>query len=142
MMLTPCAPSAGPTGGAGLAAPAWIWSLISPETFFLGGISSGPSGWEVTDVGATTSAAQPGGQIFWTWLKLSSTGVSRPKIETRTLSFWASGLISEIEAGSVANAPSMTVTDSPISKSTVLRSGAADADFSSSTTGARILTTS
>src|SRR6478735_5347567 len=58
MMLTPCAPSAGPTGGAGLAAPARIWSLISPETFFLGGISSGPSGWEVTDVGATTSASQ------------------------------------------------------------------------------------
>jgi hypothetical protein len=23
-------------GGAGLAAPAWIWSLISPVTFFLG----------------------------------------------------------------------------------------------------------
>src|SRR5690348_3520715 len=39
MMLTPCWPSAGPTGGAGLAAPAWIWSLISPVTFFfLGGI--------------------------------------------------------------------------------------------------------
>src|SRR5699024_3013965 len=31
--------SAGPMGGAGLAAPAWIWSLISPATFFFfGGI--------------------------------------------------------------------------------------------------------
>src|ERR1700739_4551361 len=36
MMLTPCWPSAGPTGGAGLAWPAWICSLISPATFFLG----------------------------------------------------------------------------------------------------------
>src|SRR5215211_4115336 len=35
MMLTPCWPSAGPTGGAGLACPAWICSLMSPETFFL-----------------------------------------------------------------------------------------------------------
>src|ERR1700740_849064 len=34
MMLTPCWPSAGPTGGAGLACPAWICSLISPATFF------------------------------------------------------------------------------------------------------------
>src|ERR1700710_1318167 len=37
MMLTPCWPSAGPTGGAGLAAPAWICSLISPVTFFFFG---------------------------------------------------------------------------------------------------------
>ena len=33
MMLTPCWPSAGPTGGAGLAAPAGICSLISVRTF-------------------------------------------------------------------------------------------------------------
>ncbi len=33
MMLTPCWPRAGPTGGAGLAAPAGIWSLISVRTF-------------------------------------------------------------------------------------------------------------
>ena len=31
-----------------------------------------------------------------TWLNDSSTGVSRPKMETSTLSFCASGLISEI----------------------------------------------
>src|ERR1700754_4317828 len=37
MMLTPCWPSAGPTGGAGLACPAWICSLISPMTFFFFG---------------------------------------------------------------------------------------------------------
>src|SRR2546425_11273939 len=34
MMLTPCCPSAGPTGGAGLACPAGICSLIWPVTFF------------------------------------------------------------------------------------------------------------
>src|SRR5881227_1658158 len=39
MMLTPCWPSAGPTGGAGVAAPALIWSLIRPAIFFLGGMS-------------------------------------------------------------------------------------------------------
>src|SRR5690554_763699 len=40
MMFTPCCPRAGPIGGAGLAAPALIWSLIRPVTFFLGAISS------------------------------------------------------------------------------------------------------
>src|SRR5688572_26077979 len=34
MMLTPCWPKAGPTGGAGLACPAGICSLICPTIFF------------------------------------------------------------------------------------------------------------
>src|SRR5579862_1942049 len=34
MMLTPCWPSAGPTGGAGFAWPPGICSLISVRTFF------------------------------------------------------------------------------------------------------------
>src|SRR3982074_513777 len=33
MMFTPCWPSAGPTGGAGVAWPPGIWSLISVRTF-------------------------------------------------------------------------------------------------------------
>src|SRR5437764_3711584 len=33
MMWTPCWPSAGPTGGAGLACPPGAWSLISVRTF-------------------------------------------------------------------------------------------------------------
>src|SRR5579883_272604 len=33
MMLIPCGPSAGPTGGAGLALPAASWSLTIPVTF-------------------------------------------------------------------------------------------------------------
>src|SRR3954447_2631355 len=46
MMFTPCWPSAGPTGGAGVAAPAWICSLMRAATFFLGGIPWLPcSGW-------------------------------------------------------------------------------------------------
>ena len=48
---------------------------------------------------------EPSGQILATWLNDSSTGVSRPKIETSTLSFWVSALISEIVAGRVSNGP-------------------------------------
>jgi hypothetical protein len=32
MMLMPCGPSAVPTGGAGVAAPAWIWILTTAAT--------------------------------------------------------------------------------------------------------------
>src|SRR5690606_38722892 len=64
------------------------------------------------------TSAEDVGQILETWLNDSSTGVSRPKIDTSTLSFWVSGLTSLIVAGKVANGPSMTVTDSPTSKST------------------------
>src|SRR5688572_9208047 len=35
MMLTPAWPSAGPTGGAGVALPPGICSLICPTTFFI-----------------------------------------------------------------------------------------------------------
>src|SRR5262245_37519568 len=35
MMFTPAWPSAGPTGGAGVALPAGICSLICPTTFFM-----------------------------------------------------------------------------------------------------------
>src|ERR671930_259080 len=42
MMLTPCWPSAGPTGGAGFAWPPGIWSLISVRTFFAIKIREGP----------------------------------------------------------------------------------------------------
>src|SRR5450631_2373072 len=45
MMLTPCWPSAGPTGGAGVAAPALICSLITAASFFfLGGMRPLASG--------------------------------------------------------------------------------------------------
>src|SRR3954464_6635239 len=76
---------------------------------FLGGMTSFFSADQVT-CGRT--------QILATWVNDSSTGVSRPKMETRTWSFCCSGLISLMVAGSVANGPSMTVTDSPTSNST------------------------
>src|SRR5271156_6762347 len=41
MMLTPCWPRAGPTGGAGLALLAWICSLIRVRTFLAIGIGEG-----------------------------------------------------------------------------------------------------
>src|SRR5664279_6613081 len=133
--------------------PALICSLTIAESFFffLGGISSCffPDGsgcgrwgrWGVVGAHARTD------QILATWVNDNSTGVSRPKIETSTLSFWASGLTSLMVAGSVANGPSITVTDSPTEKSTSVRTGAvplpdwACAAFRGAA-GARILTTS
>src|SRR5205814_1413779 len=91
--------------------------------------------------GSAYSMPKTGLQIFATWLKFSSTGVSRPKIETSTLSFCWSALISLIVAGSEAKAPSVTVTESPISKSSTLISGLA-LDFSVVTAGASHLMTS
>jgi hypothetical protein len=35
MIATPCGPSAVPTGGAGVAAPAAIWILTTAATLFL-----------------------------------------------------------------------------------------------------------
>ena len=35
MMFTPCGPSAVPTGGAGVALPAAIWSFTTACTFFI-----------------------------------------------------------------------------------------------------------
>src|SRR3954449_3099383 len=82
--------------------------------------------------GPTLSARRVGGegvlgQILATWVNDSSTGVSRPKMETSTWSFCCSGLISLMVAGSVANGPSMTVTDSPTSNSTTVVAEAAGA---------------
>src|SRR3954451_15052339 len=55
-----------------------------------------------------------GGYIFLTWSKPTSTGVSRPKMETRTLSFEASWLISEISPEKSESGPEITLTDSPM----------------------------
>src|SRR3954470_7789217 len=94
--------------------------MIAASFFFLGGI---PVPLRLLRPSRTCQQARANGraddrQILDTWLNDSSTGVSRPKIDTRTFSFWPSALTSLIVAGSVANGPSMTVTDSPTSKST------------------------
>src|SRR4051794_32457341 len=75
-------------------------------------------------------------QILENWLNDNSTGVSRPKMETSTCSFCCSALISLMVAGRVANGPSMTVTDSPTSKSTTA-AGAAVVPVAASPPGAR-----
>src|SRR6202035_2600393 len=110
MMLTPCGPSAVPTGGAGVGAPAFSCTFTTAAIFFfLGAI--------FLRFLFLFLLKRPG-QILETWSKESSTGVSRPKMDTSTLSFWVSELISFTVAGSVANGPSITVTDSPTSYST------------------------
>ena len=53
-------------------------------------------------------------QSFLTWSKPTSTGVSRPKIDTSTLSLAASSLISEISPEKSDSGPETTLTDSPI----------------------------
>src|SRR3569833_529112 len=131
MMLTPCGPSAVPTGGAGVAAPAFSWTLTIAASFFLGGMPHPfvpvwlwprlPLEAGYAAAGTSTAALGPlvpplargGIQILEAWLDDSSTGVSRPKIETSTMSFCASALISMTVAGSVANGPSMTGAGAP-----------------------------
>src|SRR6187399_664911 len=101
MMFTPWGPRAVPTGGAGVAAPACSCTLTSAAIFFLGGIPcSLPSRGHDERVALChlVSLELLGAclQTFWIWLNDSSTGVSRPKISTRALTLWDSGLISVI----------------------------------------------
>src|SRR5881397_2157541 len=83
MMLTPCWPRAGPTGGAGLAIPALICSLMTAASFFFfGGISLPVSAGCVVRgdrraVGWGCRPADDIDQILATWENESSTGVSR-----------------------------------------------------------------
>src|SRR5436853_4915020 len=46
MMLIPCWPSAGPTGGAGLACPAFACSLMVVRTFLAMGVCEVSLAWE------------------------------------------------------------------------------------------------
>src|SRR3954463_9529223 len=129
MMFTPCGPRAVPTGGAGVAGPACRCTFTSAAIFFLGGISGHvPSCCTSWSCRARSFRALPpqvlrvllvpsSAQTFWIWLKLSSTGVSRPKISTRALTLCDSALISVIVACRVANGPSTTMTESDTSKS-------------------------
>src|SRR5215210_2817148 len=78
MMFTPCWPSAGPTGGAGLAAPAGIWSLIRVSTFFAMARRTRIQGWLpaaaamaallVAPAGADAAFAGANGRIYFTAL--------------------------------------------------------------------------
>src|SRR4051794_13029093 len=64
MMLTPCWPSAGPTGGAGVAAPALIWSLMTAVNRFLGGMTSFlVTGWNAVRVTGTARSQGPAASV-------------------------------------------------------------------------------
>src|SRR6478672_237806 len=86
MMLTPCWPRAGPTGGEGLALPAGSCNLTYPVIFFIARYLSAA----VTKIGAGSSGGvegrlrphRDGDQRFSTAAKSSSTLVGRPKIDT------------------------------------------------------------
>ncbi len=78
MMYTHSSPSAGPTGGAGLAWPPGIWSLMSVRTFFAICLVC-----SFLDERAKLVRQS----IFFTWSKLSSTGTWRSKMSTSTFSF-------------------------------------------------------
>src|SRR6476661_6579481 len=63
MMFTPWGPRAVPTGGAGVAAPAWSCTLTSAAIFFLGGICSSFSRVHYEGVlPSATGGACPSGQ--------------------------------------------------------------------------------
>src|SRR3954463_15333344 len=68
MMFTPCGPSAVPTGGAGVAAPACSCTLTSAAIFFFGGISCSLSSRGHDGAGAPATACHLGDSL---------TGVSR-----------------------------------------------------------------
>ena len=69
-----------------------------------------------------------------TWSKPTSTGVSRPKIETSTLSFEASSLISAISPEKSDSGPETTLTDSPIENCARVRGRSAVSRWSSRST--------
>src|SRR6266403_1463583 len=108
MMLTPCWPSAGPTGGEGFAFPAGSCSLTIPVTFFA-----------IADSVVQAAVRPPTSTyVFSTCMKSSSTGVARPKIETSTRTRPLSGFTSSTVPLKFENGPSTTRTLSPSSNST------------------------
>src|ERR671912_61285 len=128
MMLTPCGPSAVPTGGAGVADAAFKATLTRAAIFFLGGILVGSFFWaaaggcpQLVRIGSIYDPV--GGRLrcvdhtFWTCGNVRSTGVSRPRISTNALSRWLLTLISVMVAWTPANGPSTTMTESPTAKS-------------------------
>src|SRR5206468_8328323 len=116
MMFKPCCPRAGPTGGAGFAFPAGHCSLMIAVTFFMTKLAGGPEGEELAKGQPKASGSRV--YAFSTWEKSSSTDVARPNIDSETLSFCLSDLTSSTVAEKLANGPSITRTESPVSKVT------------------------
>src|SRR6185503_17707342 len=82
MMLTPWGPRAVPTGGAGVAAPAWSCTLTSAAIFFFGGIAcqcpswlyvvviasrTGPATWLLLGVAGFCWVLLRATGPFWSW---------------------------------------------------------------------------
>ena len=132
MMLTPCCPRAGPTGGAGFALPAGKASLINATTFlaiaavnkqvnrfFVAGriddhrVRKGfrdSARWDRKKFPTPSRRGIITGNypFFSTWVNSSSTGVSRPKMESRALSLLRSGLTSITSPSKSLNGPDST----------------------------------
>jgi hypothetical protein len=98
-MLTPRWPSAGPTGGLGFAAPAGICSLTSAMTFF-------------------RHLRDPPASGLFDLHEVELDGVARPKMLISTRNLPLSGLTSSTTPLKSWNGPSITLTCSPLSKST------------------------
>ena len=140
MMLMPCGPSAVPTGGAGVAWPAGIWIFTIAASFFFAisirsfSASAGYLRLAVVRSLASSSLAPlarrrvrrtiaararvvVASYSLATWPSSSSTGVSRPKMFTSTVSFERATSMSEIAPLKSANGPVVTRTCSPTSYS-------------------------
>ena len=119
MILRPCGPSAVPTGGAGVAFPAAIWSFTI-ACIFLPYLVLPPSRLKPRYRVRTICELPPAGRktsrySFSTCRKSSSTGVDRPKIVTITLSVLRSRFTSSTMPLKLVNGPSLIRTWSPFS---------------------------
>ncbi len=114
MMLICAWPSAGPTGGAGVALPAAICSFTEPVAFFAMCLSSALSP-ESRIFGSVNLRLFVSSQAtncclmltFSTCPNSSSTGVERPKMVTITFSVSRSSFTSSTMPVKVANGPSV-----------------------------------
>src|SRR5437870_7624106 len=120
-MLTPCWPSAGPIGGAGLALPAATCSFMYPLIFFA--MVREPKSQVVGENGSssvhdllftiTAFHSSSANVTFSTSRKFNSTGVDRPKIVTVTFNVDLSSLTSSTLPVKLWKGPDLMRTVSP-----------------------------
>src|SRR5437762_7334568 len=118
MMLTCACPSAGPTGGAGVALPAAICNLTCVCTFFGGAIFSNSS--VLLNLLSVDHHQLQLQATFSTCPNSNSTGVARPKIVTITFKVARSSFTSSTMPLKFANGPSVMRTDSFFSNLTLI----------------------
>src|SRR5947209_7755913 len=115
IMLICACPSAGPTGGAGVALPAAICNFTEPVTFFAIELSLYVSQQDLVIPHLQTLYDA----CFSTCLNSNSTGVDRPKIVTITFNVSRSSFTSSTTPVNVANGPSVMRTVSFFSNLTL-----------------------